>query len=111
MQIPKSDFMQLVERIEPEFLGAILIVAVVFSFVTLIVTIVSFTQMIQKITIVRTNHRLIEHLLAQGMSADDIERLVFGKKRWPSLSKMMRRHNIQNAHPPVAPVKPLASTK
>ena len=112
MQIPKSEFMQFIELIDPDFLGVVLLLSSILFFVTLIVTIVSLTRMIQNMMVVRTNHRMIEHLLAQGMSADDIERLVFGKKRWPSLAKFMRRANLRHPNTtPVAPIKPTVSAR
>ncbi len=76
--LAKSELMQLLSRLPEEALAATLILSVVFTFITIIVTVVSIANTHKSITLAQMSKELIEELLAKGYSPREIEPLVNG---------------------------------
>ena len=113
--LAQNEFFQLLQQIDDDFLGVVLIIATVGTFITAIVTVVSLARTVNNVALTRMQHSMVKNLLAQGYSVEDTERLAYGNYRWGhklrhfvSSAKTrlarMRRHP-QPMHYPMPPVK------
>ena len=75
-----SSIFSILRDINPEMLGAVMILATIGFFVTSIVTVVTICSTWNNMTALRMHHNLVKDLLSQGYSVEDIERLVYGKQ-------------------------------
>jgi len=107
----QSEFFELLQSVDSDFVGVMLILTTIFSFVTVIVFVVTVSRTIQSVLVVRSSQRMVEGLLAKGYSVDEVERLVYGHKGWNAFSRMVgrcrdaiRRNNAPGRHP-APPVK------
>ncbi|MFK7766877.1 MAG: hypothetical protein AB8B55_06615 [Mariniblastus sp.] len=77
-----SSFLGIIENVNPEMLGAVMILGVIGVFIATIVTVVSICRTVSNISMLRMNHTFVKDLLKQGYSVDDIDRLVYGNQGW-----------------------------
>ena len=112
--LAQSELFQLLQQIDEEFLGAVLIIATVGTFITVIVTVVSLARTVNNVALTRMQHSMVKNLLAQGYSVDDTERLAFGNYRWghrlrhfvqSAKTRLARARHPQPTHYPMPPVK------
>lgn len=76
MLAESPEFVEFLQRMDPDLLGTVLILGIIFSFVICIVTIVTVARTWNRMVELRMNQRLVKDLLKQGYSVDDIERLA-----------------------------------
>ena len=115
--LAQNDFFQLLQQIDEEFLGVVLIIATVGTFVTAIVTVVSLARTVNNLAVTRMQHSMVKNLLAQGYSVEDTERLAYGNYRWghklrhfvhsakTRLARMRHPRHPHSAQYPMPPVK------
>ena len=112
--LAQSELFQLLQQIDEEFLGAVLIIGTVGTFITVIVTVVSLARTVNNVMLTRMQHSMVKNLLAQGYSVDDTERLAFGNYRWghrlrhfvqSAKTRLARVRHPQPTHYPMPPVK------
>ena len=110
----QNDFFQLLQQIDEEFLGVVLVIATVGIFVTAIVTVVSLFRTVNNVALTRMQHSMVKNLLAQGYSVEDTERLAYGNFRWgqklrhfvrSAKTGLARMRHPQPAQYPLPPVK------
>ena len=109
-QAVQSETFQIVERIDPDFLGAIAMVTTIMTFVLSIITVVTVCRTYQKVSLAKMQNQMINELLAKGYTVDEIQQLASGKKRGV-FTRLFdgRRQTYVSANPrPSAPVKPVA---
>ena len=80
--LAQNDFFELLQHIDEEFLGAILVIATVGFFITAIVSVVTLARTVNNVALTRMQHSMVKNLLAQGYSVEDTERLAYGNYRW-----------------------------
>lgn len=102
-----SAFLNIVDRIDPDIVGAIGIVTVVMTFVLAIVTVVTITRTIQNITLARMHRQMVNEMLAKGYSVGEIDQLVNGHRK-SILTRFFdsRSQEYVSSPRPTAPVKP-----
>lgn len=85
--LAQSQFFELLSRIPEEALAAVLILSVIFSFVTILVVTLRIVDYCKTTTLARMSKEMIEELLAKGYTPQEIEPLVRDTRGW----KKMRR--------------------
>jgi hypothetical protein len=112
--LAQNDFFELLQHIDEEFLGAILVIATVGIFITAIVTVVALARTVNNVALTRMQHSMVKNLLAQGYSVEDTERLAYGNYRWghklrhfvhSAKTRLSRMRHPQHMHYPMPPVK------
>ena len=113
--LAQNDFVELLQHVDQEFLGAIvMVIATIGIFITAIVTVVTLARTVNNVPMTRMQHSMVKNLLAQGYSVEDTERLAYGNYRWghkirhfvirPKRRLAHMRHP-QAMHYPMPPVK------
>ena len=82
MLLGQSDFVELLQTIDDDMLGVVLIISTVGIFSTLIVTIVTIARTVNNLLLTRMQHSMVKNLLSQGYSIQEVERLAYGNQRW-----------------------------
>jgi len=77
-QVHESGTFDLLQSLNPEALSAALILAIIGTFVTMIIAIVTITGATTNMRVLKLHHSMVKDLLSQGYSVDDIERLTMG---------------------------------
>ena len=77
----KSSSFELLERIDPDILGAVAILSVIMFFVLLVTSVVTICRTYQNVTLARMQSQMLNDLLAKGYSVDEIQQLIYGHKR------------------------------
>lgn len=112
--LAQNDFFELLQHVDQEFLGAILVIATIGIFITTIVTVVTLARTVNNVTTTRMQHSMVKNLLAQGYSVEDTERLAYGNYRWghklrhfvhSAKTRLARMRHPQPARYPMPPVK------
>ena len=112
--LAQNDFFELLQQVDEEFLGAILVIATVGIFITAIVTVVALARTVNNVALTRMQHSMVKNLLAQGYSVEDTERLAYGNYRWghklrhfvhAAKTRLSRMRHPQHMHYPMPPVK------
>ena len=100
-----TGLLRILDKIDPDILGAMGIVGTVLVFVFSIITVTSITRAVQGITLARMQRSLIQDMLAKGYSCEEINMLVNGKQKG-ILSRLFdsRSQEYVNARP-APPVK------
>lgn len=80
-QAANSDFFRLIEKIDPDFLGAILLVSSILTFLLLIVSVVFVLRTIQNVSLAKMQNQMVNELLAKEYSVDEIQQLVYNHRR------------------------------
>ncbi len=113
-----SEFLQFLEMLDGDLLGAVLIIGTIGFFISFIVVVASVSKTWNNIAISRMNQNLIQDLLAKGYSVEDIERLAYGGPSWnrkfhklfksakSQFASHVRRRRYENQ--PVPPMKQTA---
>ena len=114
-QAQSSGIVEVIESINPDILGTVMILGTIGFFVTSIVTVVTISGSITNMKVVKMHHAMVKDLLKQGYSVDDIERLTMGQGIGGQVKKLVRaatnrltKPGQQNANRPVPPVKQTA---
>ena len=107
--VAASESFQLLERIDPDFLGAIAMVTTIFSFILMITTVVTVCRTYQKVALARMQNQMINELLAKGYSVDEIQQIVLGQKRNVLTRFFDGRRQTYVDQRPAPPVKPVRS--
>jgi hypothetical protein len=89
--LARTEFIDLIQRIDSDFLGVILLIGTIGCFVTAIVFVVSIVRTINNVTLTRMQHSMVKNLLSQGYSVEDTERLAYGTQRWGARIKSIAR--------------------
>ena len=98
----QNELFELLQQIDDEFLGVVLLISTIGVFITIITAIVTVFRTINNITVTRMQQSMVKNLLAQGYSVDDVERLAYGTHRWgPKI-----RHIVQSAKSRLARMRP-----
>ena len=99
MLLAKSELLEFLHHLPEEAVAAILILSVIFSFITVLVTTLSVVDSYKTITLARMSKDMIEDLLAKGYSPSEIEPLVNGNSNWKKMRKLFAfardRHDAQ----------------
>ncbi len=99
----------LLNRIEPNFLGAILILSVIFGFVIIVVSVVTIFSTIEKITLAKMSKSMVEDMMAKGYSPEEIRMLVQGDRPWEKFRKFFawskKKPAEEYTNRPAPPVK------
>lgn len=103
--IAESLIIRLAERMNADLLGAIGIVSVILFFVLLIVSVVTVGRTVQNITLAKMQNKMINELLANGCSVDEIQQLVTGNKRSVLTRMFDRNRQAYVNRRPAPPVK------
>lgn len=113
--LAQNDFFELLQHLDEEFLGAILVIATVGIFITTIVSVVTLARTVNNVALTRMQQSMVKNLLAQGYSVEDTERLAYGHQhRWGHKirhivnSAKTRFSRVRHPHPrqyPMPPVK------
>jgi hypothetical protein len=107
--LAQSEFMELLSRIPGEALGAVLILSVILSFITILATIMSIVDYHKKTSLARMSKEMIEQLLAKGYTPQEIEPLVNGSNPWKKMRQLFacaqKPHELDRYRRPVPPVK------
>ena len=106
----QSGLMDLLQSLNSELLGAVMIIGTVGFFLTVIITVVTITNAITNVRVMKLHHSTVKDLLNQGYSADDIERVTLGKNGLGNQFKKLVRaatNRISNydRNSPAPPVK------
>lgn len=103
MLLASSPGIELLQNMNPDVLGAAMILGTILFFVTVVVSIVTICQTITRLAVVRSNKSLVQDLLSKGYSVDDVERLVYGQAGWNKLTRAIRKigKSKNRAVPPV----------
>lgn len=97
-------FFQVLQEMNPDVLGAAMILGTILFFVTLIITIITICQTINQLAVLRSNKSLMQDLLSKGYSVDDVERLVYGPGGWSKLTRALSKF-AKSKNRPLPPVK------
>jgi len=103
--IADSILFRLADKLNPDLLGAIGIVSSILFFVMLIVTVVTVSRTVQNITLAKMQNKMINELLANGCSVDEIQQLVTGSKRSVLTRMFDRNRQAYVNRRPAPPVK------
>ena len=76
-----SSFFDLVERVDPDIIGAMGILTVIMVFTLSIVSVVTVSRTIQNVSLARMHRQMINEMLAKGYSIDEIQQLVTGRRK------------------------------
>jgi hypothetical protein len=119
--LAESDFIEVLQQIDNDVLGAVMILSTIGFFLTLLVTIVALFRTFNNVMLTRMNHTMVNSLLAKGYSVEEVERLTFGNQRWGyKLRNVVRsatghfgrfkrnRYYASSVNPPVPPRKQTA---
>ncbi len=104
-QAANSELFRLLERIDPDFLGVIGLVATVMCFALLIISVVTIFRTFQNISLAKLQNQMINELLSKGYSVDEIQRLVHGGKRNVLFRFFDNSRQAYVNRQPTAPVK------
>ena len=86
--LAKSEIFELLNRLPEEALAAALILSVIFTFITILVSVISMSESHKAITLSRMSKELIEDLLAKGYTPTEIEPLVNGRGKWRTMKNI-----------------------
>ena len=103
--VASSDLFKLIERTDPELLGAIALISVVLAFALSITMVVTICRTYQNITLAKLQSRMLNDLLAKGYSVGEIQQLVYGQKRNVLARFFDERREAYVNHRPAPPVK------
>ena len=106
--VAQSEVETIISRIDNDLLGVICLLSAIFIFITIIVSIVSFSRYQQSVTLARMHNDLISRLLDKGHTPDEVERLVYGDNRWNKIRRVFsqfKNRPTNGAARPVPPVK------
>ena len=107
MWVAQSEVNSLISRIDGEFLGVICLIVAIFFFVTIIVSIVTFSRYQENVTLARMHNELISQLLEKGHTPDEVERLVYGDNRWNKIRRVFNRFQKRPVDPSMRPMPPV----
>ena len=91
MLLASSPIFDLLQSLDPDVLGAALIVGTILFFVSVIVSVVTICTTFTNLAAMKNNRALVEDLLNKGYSVDDVERLVYGQGGLGKLSRALNR--------------------
>lgn len=77
----QSGLIGIIDRMDPDLIGAIGIIGTVFFFIFAIVAVTSITRAVQMIALAKMQRKLIQEMLAKGYSCNDISMLINGKQK------------------------------
>ena len=80
-QAANSQFFEIIQRIDPDFLGSIGLVVAILTFVLLIVSVIFSLRTIQNISMAKMQNQMVNELLAKGYSVQEIQQLVYNHRR------------------------------
>lgn len=100
-----TGIVRLAERIDPDILGAMGIVGSILFFALLIITVITVSRTVQNIALAKMQNKLINDLLANGYSVDEIQQLVSGSKRSVLTRMFDRNRQAYVSRRPAPPVK------
>ena len=91
MLLANSAFIELLQSLDRDVLGAVFIVGTVLFFVTVITSVVTICKTLSNLAAIKSNRTMVEDLLSKGYSVDDVERLVYGQGGFDKLSRVLNR--------------------
>ena len=109
--LAKSEIYQLLSQLPEEALAAILILSLIFTFLTTLVTVMCVADSYKTLKLARMSKELIEDLLAKGYTPQEIEPLVNGPHRWQKMRQLFAslknrmNHRERPFRHPAPPVK------
>ena len=86
--LAESELYQLLTQLPEEALAAVFILGVIFSFATIIVTVISFAVSFRSVRLAQLSKDLIEELIAKGYTPQEITALVHGPNRWSKIQEL-----------------------
>ncbi len=94
-------------RLDPDIIGACLILGVIGSVGIIITTVVAITDTYKSITMAKISKAMVEDLLARGYSPEEIERLLHGDKAWNKFKRFFAKQQSRGreGYRPMPPVK------
>ena len=96
----------LISRLNPDVIGACLILGVIGSVATIITIVVAVVDTYKSITLAKLSKSMVEDLLARGYSPEEIERLLHGDKAWNKFKRFFaKQRKSAEAYRPMPPVK------
>ena len=103
--IADSRIIRLAESVDPDLLGAIGLVSAIMFFVVLIVSVATIGRTVENITLAKMQNKMINELLANGCSVDEIQQLITGNKRSVLTRMFDRNRQAYVNRRPAPPVK------
>ena len=113
--IAQTEAMNLLQQIDNDILGFVLILSTIGIFIISIVSIVAVFRTFNNVLLTRMNHSMVKSLLAKGYTIDEVERLTYGNQNWGrkirnAVRSATTKHNrFKNRFPdgtqPAPPVK------
>lgn len=111
-QVESSGFMELLQSVDKELLGTVMILGTIGFFVSIIVCVCTISSTITNLRVVKMHNTMVQDLLQKGYSVDDIERLTMGQGIGGQVKKLVRaatnrinKTGYQEGNRPVPPVK------
>ena len=102
-----SGFYELLNRIPEEALAAVLILSLIFSFITVLVTVICLIEWRKSISLATINRELITDLLDRGCTPAEIEQIAYGSSIASKIRRLFKgSSNLVKCYKrPVRPVK------
>lgn len=85
-----SNPIELLNGVDPDMLGVVLLMVVILSFASLIAITVTLIEAIKSVLLARQSRKLIRELLEQGFSPTEVAQLVSDQSRWSKVKNWMR---------------------
>ncbi len=105
-QTSEPSVFQLLQRIDPDMLGAMGLVATILTFVLITIVMTTLCRTYQNISLAKLHNQMINELLAKGYSVDEIQQLVSGQRRSVLTRFFDGKRQTYVSSRPTAPVKP-----
>jgi hypothetical protein len=77
-----ASFFGFLQSINPDVMGAVMILAVIGTFVAIISISITLIESRKKITLAKLQKETVSDLLDRGYKLEDVERIVFGQSGW-----------------------------
>ena len=86
----QNEFLAFLNRLPEEAIVALLILSLIFTFITVFITTLTLIDYKKSTTLARMSKEMIEDLLAKGYSPEEIEPLVHGTSGWKKMRKLFQ---------------------
>ena len=108
--LAQNEFLAFLSQLPEEALVAVVILSMVFTFITILVTTLTIVDYLKTTTLARMSKEMVEELLAKGYTPQEIEPLVHGTSGWKKMRKLFtfakdRPEFFDRSGRPMPPVK------
>lgn len=88
-QAPQSELLTFLGDLPSEAVAAMFILAIIFTFITVIATTLATIDMFKSIALAKLSKQMVDELLAKGYTPQEIEPLVNGSSGWKKMRKLI----------------------